>query len=311
MYVPCEENISEIFSQYAHLTFLNLFRHNLEWIVRLDGECDGCIESAQTLFTVNGVDSSNYTIPDLDTMDLPLLNSTNKTAMEEKPCFCPPPSTLTFQDTFNGMRQANSTDTVMIVTVMELENEDSCDATMLQQDVSPQQYSTPITFVVTSDPSDMSEADLQSVFDSFISVVHSHLGLTYPTCDLSRKRILNVERNPDNPTVGRYLRNPHATPGGKVRRKIQQTSADFELVANVTFTCFGCQGRLFGKTNFAPNDDCLCPIDGHQYGVDERGVLSPLNDAIAALSIVQSISDIIEIDKCLVHPLSMISQQWW
>ena len=112
-------------------------------------------------------------------------------------------------------------------------------------------------------------------------------------------------------TLGRDFRTPHSIQeSGRRRRQSQQTLADFELVVNVTFSCFGCEGRLFGKTNYTPNLDCLCPKDGDQYGVDEEGIISPLNEVIRnqrSTGIAQSIADIIEIQEV---PCSSIAKSF-
>jgi len=261
----------------------------VEWIIRVTGTCDGCIDSADALFNEDPI--NNQSPPSI--LDTSWLETTaNGTAPHSKPCYCPGPSFSMFQEMFNELHQANSTDTVTMSTAVELANEQSCDTAMIQGNLlAPQQFSTLVTFVVKEDPSTMTNTELQSIYDSFSKIVTSHLSLTYPTCDLAQKQIVDVQRDSDSPTIGRDLRR-----NSQVRRRMKQTIADFELVLNVTFTCFGCEGQLFGATNYTPTIDCLCPKDGNRYGVDEQGIVSPLNDALTDLSIGLSIVDIIEIE---------------
>jgi hypothetical protein len=142
------------------------------------------------------------------------------------------------------------------------------------------------------------------LFSSFIDIVNHNFSLS--TCDLHRKQVLDIQPH-DNPSNririlgGRQLRRVLAAgePMNQSRRRAQQASmiADYEYLLNVTFSCFGCEGKLFGATNFTSGLDCQCPADSQQFGVDEQDILQPLNGAMSELSISQSISDIIEVQR--------------
>lgn len=159
--------------------------------------------------------------------------------------------------------------------------------------------------VTTTDPSNMTQAERQSLFTSFMDIANQNFSLS--TCDLYRKQILDIQPH-DNPSnrirvLGGQLRHVWAAGqhNNQHRRRAQQANsmiADYELMLNVTFSCFGCEGQLFGTTNVTSGLDCQCPADSQQFGVDEKDILQPLNDAISEeLSISQFISDIIEVQR--------------
>jgi hypothetical protein len=270
----------------------------IEVIVRLTGSCEGCSASVNIFSRAREID------------DLPSPGNDNNRQLAADPCFCPPPTRLVFLNEFNRLqgaslqRQASSIDIVLDVT--ELENAASCDvvATTQQQEAAPQVHTARVSVVLSRNPDEMSNNELDQVLKGFRDVFHARQALTYGTCDLSRKEILSVEVDPDDRIIGRRLRGSVEGGGDDLdpekksaaKRHLQQTSADSELMLEVTFQCFGCQGRLFSETNFTDPPDCLCPIDPEQTGVETNSMLSPWNEALDVLLVDQSVSDVIEVE---------------
>jgi hypothetical protein len=279
----------------------------IELIVRLPGFCEGCSEPVN-LFS--GVRESPQPIPDE--------NSVRHLAAG--PCFCPAPTRLAFLDEFNRLqgvaqqRQASSID--IILDVVELEDAYSCVAETAAQNAqdilpTPDVHTALVSVVLSRDPDEMNPDDLDQVLKGFRDIFHSQQGLTYGTCDLSRKEIINVEVDPENRESGRQLRGAETSTytdrwtetKATKQRHLQQTTADFELLVEVSFRCFGCDGRLFGETNYtASPGDCLCPIEPEQKGVQTNVMLLPWNEAINASLIEQSVSDVIEVEAIECSP---------
>lgn len=144
------------------------YSSEVEWIVRITGVCDGCVESAQSLFSNPAGATKNDTMAPRATNSTGSqagLNSTNETMVEREPCICPGPEISSFQEQLNQIQEANSTG-ANVMKVVELVNEESCDPQMTQDDDVPQQHSTLVMLVVSQDPSDMTDTDLQSLITS-------------------------------------------------------------------------------------------------------------------------------------------------